>query len=459
MTPFRKHLTPMRRTVLGIAAPAVVELILTSLTSLADTVMVGKLGPWAISAVGLTTQPRFIMLAVFVALNVGSTALVARFKGEGNRKDADLVIMQSLLLTFVAAALLTLPGVLFARQAVLFMGADAETVGPAASYFRILMLGFIPTAIPLSISALLRGVGDTKIAMRYNITANLVNIFFNYLLIYGKFGFPRLGVAGAAIATVIGNCVACVMAFHAIAGARFHRRENRASDFLEMKFTRRNCLPDAAMLVRILRIGLPSAAEQFALRAGLLIYTITITSLGTAVFAAHQIVLTILNLSFVNGQAFGIAATSMTGQALGRGNPAEARHAAAECQRIGSFISTIMGIVMMVFRRELIALFTTESEIVALGASIMILTAIVQPFQSSFQIYAGALRGAGDSLYPALSMAVGILGIRPALAYLGVHVVGWGLFGAWLALLIDQIVRFFLIRARFRSGKWVGISV
>jgi putative MATE family efflux protein len=210
----------LTKTVLAIAAPAVVELILTSLTQLVNMIMVGNLGAYAISAVGLTNQPRFIMLAVFVALNVGATALVARFKGEGNKRDADVVTAQSILLTVMAAAVLTLPGVLFARKMVLLMGAQADTVEAAAEYFRILMLGFIPTAIPLSISALLRGVGDTKIAMRYNITANLVNIAFNYLLIHGKFGFPTLGVSGAAIATVIGHSSACAMALYTVMGRR-----------------------------------------------------------------------------------------------------------------------------------------------------------------------------------------------------------------------------------------------
>lgn len=451
--------TQLQKTVFGIAAPAVVELILTSLTSIADTIMVGKLGPWAISAVGLTTQPRFVMLAVFVALNVGSTALVARFRGQGNREDAAVVAAQAVMLTLVAAIALTIPGVVFARDMVRLMGAGSDTIDAATAYFRILMAGFVPTALPLAISALLRGVGDTKISMRYNITANVVNIAFNWLLIYGNLGFPRLGVAGAAIATVIGNCCACAMAFAAIAGKRDGRRSARASDFLELRLTARTARPNVGMLSRIMRIGLPSAAEQFALRAGLLIYTITITSLGTRVFAAHQIVLTILNLSFVNGQAFGIAATSLTGQALGRGKPDEARDAARACGRVGAVISTMLGILMFAFRRELIGLFTVEQDIIELAAGIMLITAIIQPFQSSFQIFAGALRGAGDSLYPAISLAVGILVIRPALSYLFVHVMLWGLFGAWIALLVDQCARYAMIRLRFTRGKWTDLKV
>ncbi|MFZ2635368.1 MAG: MATE family efflux transporter [Rectinemataceae bacterium] len=456
-------LKPLHKTVLIIAGPAAVELILTSLTSLADTIMVGKLGAYAISAVGLTNQPRFIMLAVFIALNVGATALVARFKGQGNNAEAEIVTAQAVLLTTGMAALLTVPGILFAREMVLFMGAQPDTVEAATAYFRILMIGFVPTAIPLAITALLRGVGETRISMRYNITANVVNIIFNYLLIYGKFGFPRLEVRGAAIATVIGNCAACAMALYTAFGGRAKsdpgRASNRASNFIRLRFRADTLRPNFPMLKRIIRIGFPSAAEQFALRVGLLMFTVTVTSLGTAVFAAHQIVLSVLNLSFVNGQAFGIAATSLTGQALGRGEPESAITSSAACRKIGSLISTSMGVLMLVFRYQLMGLFTVDPEIIALGAKVMIFAACVQPFQSSFQIYAGALRGAGDSLYPAISLAAGILIVRPLLSYLGVSVLGLGLIGAWLALFLDQTVRFFLIRVRFASGKWVHARV
>lgn len=452
-------LTPLNRTVLSIAAPAVVELVLTSATSFADTIMVGKLGAYAISAVGLTTQPRFIMLATFIALNVGTTALVARFKGQGNKRDAEIVTAQSIILALLMALVLTIPGVLFARRMVLFMGANTDTLEAATGYFSILMMGFVPTVLPIAISALLRGVGDTKTSMRYNLTANLVNIIFNYFLIYGKFGFPNLGVRGAAIATVIGNCVGCAMAFYAVLGKPLSRKTRDYSEFIRLRLTREHCMPNFPILKRIFRIGLPSAAEQIAMRAGLLIYTITITALGTSIFAAHQIVLTILNLSFVNGQAFGIAGTTLTGQALGRGDLEEAKTASAACQKIGALISTGMGILMFIFRRGLMQMFTDDPQIVALGAGVMILAALVQPFQSSFQIYSGSLRGAGDSLYPAISMAIGILGIRPLLSYALIHVMGMGLFGAWLALVFDQVTRFTFILIHYRKGKWVHTTV
>jgi putative MATE family efflux protein len=420
------------------------------------------------------------MLTTFIALNVGATALVARFKGQGNREEADIVAVQSIILTIAMAIVLTIPGLIFAKDMVLFIGAGPDTVEPSTRYFSILMIGFIPTVLPITISALLRGVGETRISMRYNIVANLLNVVFNYILIYGKLGFPAMGVDGAAIASVLGYTVACVMALNAIVGVRSRRAKILAecksgntetrrkariaaslipSGFIELRFNRTTLKPNFPMIRRIVKIGIPSTMEQLILRVGLMMYVITITSLGTRVFAAHQIVLTILNMSFLNGQAFGIAATSLAGQALGRGDPDQARLASAACQKLGALSSTFMGLAMFVFRWPLIRMFTNESDIIALGVGALIIAAIIQPFQSSFQIYSGALRGAGDTLYPAISLSVGILLIRPALSYLFVHVLELGLMGAWGALAIDQVVRFLVILIHFRKGTWVHTKV
>lgn len=470
--------TPLDKTVLAIAAPAVAELVLTSLSQLVDTVMVGGIGPYAIAAVGLTNQPRFIMLSVFIALNVGTTALMARFRGAGDKKSADAVTVQSVSLTILLASAITVPGWVFAPHMMRAMGASADTLGAATEYFRITTLFFTGAAVPLVISALLRGVGDTRISLRFNVAANLVNLAFDWLLIYGNLGFPALGVRGAAIATVMGNLASCAMAFAAISGVRKGKarvdtgrrgararmrarleRRTRPSDFVEFHFRLANFAPNRDILARIIRIGLPSAGEQIALRIGLLIYTVTITALGTATFAAHQIVLSLLNMSFVNGQAFGIAAASLVGQALGRGDAEGARDAARTARRQGAFISTAMGILMFLFRFQLVGLFTRDAGIVEMGAAVLIVTALVQPFQSSFQVISGALRGAGDSVYPAVSMAAGILLVRPALSMLFVHALAWGLMGAWLALLVDQVTRFALIWLRFRRGRWTSIRV
>ena len=207
--------------VVRIAWPGFVELILTQLASMVDLMMVGSiggaehtvLGAQALSAVGLTNQPKFLLMAAFIAMNTGVTAMVARCKGTGEREKANLVVRQGLLFTFVSTLILSIIGIIFSRPMVIFMGSTEETVTLwATQYLQIQLAGFLTMALTSTITAALRGVGDSRSSMIYNLIANAVNVVFNYLLIYGNFGFPEMGVAGASIATVIGQLVAFVIA-------------------------------------------------------------------------------------------------------------------------------------------------------------------------------------------------------------------------------------------------------
>lgn len=199
--------------ILHIAWPALMELALTQLVSMADMMMVGGLGHWAISAVGLTTQPKFLLMTIFMALNVGATALVARYRGAGDSEKANAILRQAFIMTFIVSFVSSVLGFIFARPMVAFMGAETEqTLIEGTVYLKIQMAGLTVVGLTSTITACLRGVGDSKTAMIYNLTANIVNVFFNWLLINGNMGFPALGVAGASIATVIGQTVAFIMA-------------------------------------------------------------------------------------------------------------------------------------------------------------------------------------------------------------------------------------------------------
>lgn len=203
--------------ILQIALPASVELILSSFTSMADLIMVGNLGTWAITAVGLTTQPKFILMTMVMAMNVGSTALVAQSRGSGNREAAQKYARQAMLLNLTLSILLSVVGFVTARPLVLFMGAkDGHILSAGTAYLQIQMAGFVFFSLTSTITALLRGIGDSKTAMYYNTVANLVNLILNYLLINGHLGFPRLEVAGASLATTISQIVSCILAVIAI---------------------------------------------------------------------------------------------------------------------------------------------------------------------------------------------------------------------------------------------------
>ena len=200
------------QTAFHMAWPAVMESFFIALAGMVDSLMVSSLGAYAVAAVGLTTQPKFIGLCLFIAMNVSVSALVARRRGEEDKKGANQVLLMAVTFTVLAGAVISLICVAFANPIIAFCGANEDTHESAVIYFRIIMGGMMFNIITMVINAAQRGAGNTKIAMRTNVTSNLVNMVFNYLLIGGNFGFPRLEIAGAAIATVLGTVVACVMA-------------------------------------------------------------------------------------------------------------------------------------------------------------------------------------------------------------------------------------------------------
>ncbi len=431
--------------VITIAWPSLVEFVLTQLASMIDMMMVGALGAWAIAAVGLTMQPKFLFMSMFMAMNVGATALVARSKGQGDQQRANLILRQALLLTFILSTVASIIGFVFAEPLVKFMGAsDAQTLEAGTIYLKIQMVGFVGLAITSTITATLRGVGNSRIAMIYNLIANVFNVFFNYLLIHGNLGFPKMGVAGASLATVIGQMCALVMAVFVIL------RGNQYL-FLELK---EGFKPHWDTLKSIFAIGLPAMLEQMVMRAGMIIYAKTVASLGTVLFAIHNICMNIQAMSFMNGQAFAVSATSLVGQSLGKKRPDMAQAYSSRTRRIGMSVSIILGLVFFFFGKQIVGLYSDDPEVIKMGANILMFVALIQPFQSSQFILSGALRGAGDTRATAIISFVTILIVRPGLALFSIYVLDWGLYGAWFALVADQLLRSFLVLLRYNSGKW-----
>ena len=200
-----------------IAWPAMVELALLSLASMVDLMMVGNLGPWAITAVGLASQPRMIFISIFQSLNVGATAYIARARGAEDRRLANSYLQQAMFFNFFFTIIVGVAGYLLSEQMIRAMGApDAQTLYAGTQYIRVQCAGMLLYGVTMTISASLRGVGNTRTTMVYNVVANVVNIFANYLLIEGHLGFPRLEVMGASIATLIGQAAATVMAIFVI---------------------------------------------------------------------------------------------------------------------------------------------------------------------------------------------------------------------------------------------------
>ena len=434
----------MFRNALLVAWPSILESFLVALVGVIDTVMVSSLGSYAIAAVGLTTQPKFICLAVFISLNVAVSALVARRRGEDDRESANSILVQALVITIGLTVVISAAAVIFADPIIRLAGSAEDTHEAAVSYFRIISGGMVFNVLSMVINAAQRGAGNTKIAMRTNIVSNGVNIIFNYLLIGGHFGFPRLEVAGAAVATVIGTVFACGMSIFSVL------KKDRFLSLLSVKkigFDRRS-------LRSLADLGASTLAEQIFLRIGFLTYAIIVARLGTTAFAAHQVGMNIMSISFSFGDGLSVAAVALVGRSLGEKRQDLAKIYGAICQRMGLTFSIILCIIYVTCGEMIFTLFSDETVILKYGSMIMDMIAVIVFMQITQVIYSGCLRGGGDTKFVALVSLVSVAFFRPFSGWLFCYPLGMGLTGAWIGLAIDQFCRLAMTFFRFKSGKW-----
>lgn len=442
-----------RGRVLKIAWPVLIELFMGSLFGMVDMMMLGNIQPVSLSAasiasVGITNQPLFIGLSLVQSFNVGGTAIIARYYGMGKTKKLGNILKHVLILSITIIIIpLFILALTSAEPIMRVLGAGEDVVAAGSTYFRIVHFGFIFQALTMCCSSALRGVGETKIPMKINLLCNGLNVIGNAVLIYGLLGFPALGVNGAGISTAASQVLAALLMLYYL--LRGNSRITVKEKFVFENTTIRN----------LVRIGLPASFEQLALRMGIFLFVRIVASLGTVVYAAHQIALSILSLSFNPGQAFGIAASTLVGRSLGEESPSHAESYAKSARRIGSVISTIIAFVFFFFGRQIVSLYTQDQQIIENASVALRIIALVQPFQSSQLILSGALRGAGDTVWPLIATIVGVLLIRIGAAAILVNNFDMGLAGAWIAVLVDQLIRWGFVYFRFSTGHWKLIKI
>lgn len=433
------------------AWPAILESFFTALAGLIDSLMVSSLGSYAVAAVGLTTQPKFLGLSVFFAANVAISALVARRKGEGRREEANRIFSTFMIFIIGLAVLLSILLVIFADPIIRFCGSEELTHDSAVLYFRIIMGGMIFNCIQMGVNSAQRGAGNTRITMRTNLVSSGVNIIANYLLIGGHLGFPALGIRGAALATVLGTVVASVMSLISV-----WKEDNFVSIPLIFKQKLR---PTFDALTNIVKVGYSVFAEQVLMRVGFMLTAIMAADQGTAAMAAHQVGMNIMGLSFSFGDGLQATAVALIGYSLGAKQPEKAKDYGRTCRMMGGVISVVLAIVYFFGARPLMQLFFEEAEIVNIGISIMHIIIFVVILQIAQVIYMGCLRGAGDTFYTAAVSAFSVTVMRTLGSYIFGYMLGFGITGIWVGVIADQLSRFIFASIRFRQGKWTEIKI
>ncbi|MDD7463479.1 MAG: MATE family efflux transporter [Anaerococcus sp.] len=440
----------IKRTI-SIAWPSVLESFFIAVAGLIDTLMVSNLGSHAVAAVGLTTQPKFIAFSIFMAISVSVSALVARRRGEQDKFKANQTLVTAMVMSLILCLIVTSLMIYFTPEIIRLAGSSEETHELGVNYLRIIMAGLIFNIISMNINSAQRGSGNTRIAFTTNLVSSIVNIFFNYLLIDGNWGFPALGVTGAALATVIGTAVAAAMSI-----ASLFRRESFVSLPLMVK-RKIGFAKDIAK--EITNLGSTIFAENLAARIGFLVTAVTAAKLGTDQFAAHNVGMNLLSLSFAFGDGMQVAAVALTGNALGAGKKDEAIKYGKTCQEIGLTISGIIAAVFVLFRKSIFRVFFDDPKIVEMGEVIIMFLIFIVLFQISQVIFGGCLRAAGDVRFTLLASLLSITLVRSVSTLIYVNVLGLGLAGIWLGILSDQICRLLILRWRFKQGKWVDRKI
>jgi len=446
------------KNILWLAWPIFLENVLTTLVGYADTAMVGSMGAYATASVSISNSVVMLFNGVIMALGVGITAMISQSVGAGDTKLTKKLTVQALLILLFLGVPVTAILVGLHRLIPLWMGAGEDIIEYAAQYNLIVTFGRFFSMASMMIFAALRGCGDTKSPLRINILVNVINVIGNFFLINPTrtatiLGMDVLipgagwGVAGAAAATTLSMTYGGVSALLILI-----RRKNSP---MHINLKEDPFRPDWGLLGKIFAISVPAMVERFCMSGSNIIISRAIASLGTVTIAAHTVYVTAESIAFMPGFAFASACTTLVGQSVGAGKKELATKYMKTCTWLAIGIMTFMGTLLFFFGKYVLVLFSQDPEVLALSAVCIRIAACLQPGQTGAGVIAGGLRGAGDTLWPAIIIICSQFTIRAiGGGVIAIGVLGYGLPAAVLCMAIESYVRIFLFYLRARTGKW-----
>ncbi|KYM66662.1 MATE family efflux transporter [Fusobacterium necrophorum subsp. funduliforme] len=428
-----------------VALPTAVEGVLLNLMLLADLIMVGSLGIEQAAAVGIVSQPKMILQMIMSAAGVAITAIVARRKGEGDEEGLNSCIKQSLLLLGILYFFFVCLSFLFSKNIVSFAGANKDYVDYASIYFQYIALSVFFKVFCVVLSSAQIGVGNTKVVLISGMIGNGLNVLFNYILIFGKFGFPAMGIQGAAIATVLGNFVIFIILLYSTTRGDYGIDILRKGSY---SFSKKILKP-------LQEIGTNSFLEHVFERIGLFIFAKMIASLGTVAMGTHHYCILLWDLYYYFGVGMSSASASFTGRKLGEKRKDLAILYMRAAQYSGLWISICVGIIFFLLRNMIFSVMVSDIRVILLGSSVMLIISFLLIPQTQAQVTAGVLRGAGDNRFIAIySLFISAI-LRPCLAYIFVFLWNFGLVGIWLAFFSDEFLKMLLAQYRVQKGIWL----
>jgi putative MATE family efflux protein len=438
----RRRGTGTTRLVWQLAWPAIITNLLQSTVGLVNTKVVGSLGASAVAAVTVGQRIFFLQQVLLIAITTGTTALVARAWGAGDREEAARITRSSLWLCCIAGVLMMAPMVAFAEPLAGLFGMQPDAQALGAIFIRWTGAFSLPFAVGMALGAALRAAGDTRTPLWVGVVMNLVNVALAYGLVYGELGLPRVGIAGAAIANGVAMTLGGVLMLALwLRGLLVVPHVAPGGDF-----ARERVLP-------LLRIGSPAGVEQLAVQIGFAVFVAIVSRYGTAANAAYGIGVSLLAFSFLIGLGFSIAASTLVGQRLGAGDVAGATRAGWRAMWLAIGAMVLFGTAIIGLAEPLSRFMIEDEEVIRLSVVFIYLLGSVQVLMAIEFTLGGALRGAGDTRFPLVVALAGLLGVRVTLALVFVRL-GWRVEWVFAALTADYLVKGILLVARFRRGRW-----
>ncbi|MCM3063088.1 MATE family efflux transporter [Bacillus altitudinis] len=423
--------------------PIFIEISLYMLMGSADTLMLSQYSDNSVAAVGVSNQLLNLLIVMFSFITTGTTIVIAQLLGAGRKQDATQVAYVSLGTNFLISFVISLLMFVLAVPILHMMGLSSELMPDATVFLQIVgLLSFIQALI-MTYSAILKSYGFTRDTMYVTIGMNLLNVAGNYLVIFGPFGFPVLGVMGVALSTsfarLIGLTAMILIVRHRI-GLRF--------SFKRMFYIQRTHLK------KLLKIGIPSAGEQLSYNGSQMIITLFITFMGTQALAAKVYTQNLMMFIMLFGAAISQGTQILIGRLIGAKEFDAAYRRCMKSLYWAIAISLLSSTALSLSSTHLLTFFTSNSEIIQIASLLLILTIILEPGRSFNMVIINSLRAAGDAKFPVYMAMISMWGIGLPIAYLLGIQLEMGLIGVWISFIVDEWVRGIFMYRRWRSRVW-----
>ncbi|UOE93229.1 MATE family efflux transporter [Alkalihalobacillus sp. LMS39] len=434
-------------TLFALTWPIFIEIFLHMLMGSADTLMLSQYSDEGVAAVGVANQVLSLIVVMFGFIAVGTSVLIAQYIGARQEQEAGRIAVVSLVANFAFALLLSIGIALFSSPILKLMNIPAELMEPAMVYL-IIVGGFsFVQALLMTAGAIIKSHGFTKDAMYVTIGMNVLNVIGNYLVLFGPFGFPVLGVTGVAISTTVSRGIGLIILMVIL-----YKRVNGDLPFSFLRKYPKKQLGD------LLKIGVPSAGEHISYNSSQLMITFFIAMLGTEALTTKVYAQNLMMFISLFSIAVSQSTQILIGHQVGAGKIKEAYQRCIKSLNIAILISLVMAGVFSLFREDLLRIFTSNSDIIALGSILILLTIILEPGRAFNLVVINSLRAAGDVRFPVYMGILSMWGVAVPLSYiLGIHF-GLGLIGVWIAFIADEWLRGVIMLLRWKGKKWQNMA-